>query len=160
MAKKNKVDARALKAAKLVIFAATSPDPENQLSILDAIQARKYSKEEAHNRTLQMQVCCLVEHLINPDATTSASTVSPVPPVAAAPVAASTAAPTKPPAKKSTTFQANVDAPSDLCPLPKISPLKATMKTTTQTHNEGNKKKKIDQLCAVDLKRSTTWYAV
>ena len=68
MAKKNKVDARALKAAKLVIFAATSPDPENQLSILDAIQARKYSKEEAQNRTLQMQVRCLVEKLTNPSA--------------------------------------------------------------------------------------------
>ena len=114
MENKNKVDARALKAAKLVVFAATTPDPENKLSIIDAIRAQKYSEEEAHNRTLQMQVRLLVEQLKNSAASTSESTVSPVPPSAAAPAAASTsasaAAPTKPPAKKATTFQANADA--------------------------------------------------
>ena len=120
-AKKNKVDTRALKAAKLVVFAETSPDPENKLSILDATRAQNYSKEEAQNITLQMQVRRFVEQLTNTAASTSASTVSPVPPAAAAPAAVSAAgsvdAPTKPPSKKPTTFQSNADAPSDLCPL-------------------------------------------
>ena len=163
MAKKNKVDAWVLKAAKLVVFVATKTDPENNLLILDAIWARKYSDEEAQNRTLQMQVRHLVEHLMNSDVSTSASTVSPVPPAAADPAeasaASSTAAPTKPHAKKPTTFQANADAPSDLCPLPKISPLKTTRKTDTQAQTDSNNKKKIDQLYATSLKRSTTWYA-
>ena len=41
MEKRNKVDAQALKAAKLVVFAATPPDPDNKLSILDDMRARK-----------------------------------------------------------------------------------------------------------------------
>ena len=162
MAKKNKVDDRALKASNLVIFAATAPDPENKLLIIDAVQARKYSEEEAQNRMLQMQVRRLFEQLTNPAVSTSASTVSPVPPAAAAPEAASSAAsaaaPTEPHAKKSTTLQANADAPSDLCPFPKISPLKTTRKTDTQAQTDSNNKKKIDQLYATSLKRSTTWY--
>ena len=101
----------------------------------------------------------LVEHITNTAASISASTVSPVPPVAASPVAASTAAPTKPPAKKSTTFQANADAQLDLCPLPNISPLKATRKTATQAQTDKNNNKKLDKLYTAALKRSTTWYA-
>ena len=115
-----------------------------------------------------MQVRRLVEQLTNPAASTSASTVSPVPPAAAAPAAsyaetsaaasseASSAAPTRPPAKKTTTFQANADAPSYLFPLPKISPLKATQKTATQAQTERNNKRKIYQLYAAALKQSTT----
>ena len=72
MAKKNKVDDWALNAAKLVVFAATSPDPDNKLSILDDTREQKYSREKAENRTLHMQVRCLVEHLTNPAASTSA----------------------------------------------------------------------------------------
>ena len=92
MANKNKVDAWAQKADKHSVFEVISPDPDNKLSILDAMRAHKNSEEEAQNRTLQMQVHCLVEQLTNPDASTSASKVSPVSPAAATPTASSTAA--------------------------------------------------------------------
>jgi hypothetical protein len=54
--RKNGADAHVKGAASLFLACDSNPDPAWRLSIPDVMRVRGYSKNEAVNRTLQMQV--------------------------------------------------------------------------------------------------------
>ena len=58
---KNNEDPRAVKAARLFIL--MEQHPEDKLSVIDAMKARRYKEDEATNRVLQMQVRHAIERL-------------------------------------------------------------------------------------------------
>ena len=58
---KNKEDPRAVKAARLFIL--MEQHPEDKLSVIDAMKARRYKEDKAMNRVLQMQVHRAIGHL-------------------------------------------------------------------------------------------------
>ena len=137
---KNKEDPRAVKAARLFIL--MEQHPEDKLSVIDAMKARRYKGDEATNRVLQMQVRRAIERLKKEGFGPSTNPPPEVPsagPVAAAASASAKVSPILPSKKANTRvvlFEAHPDAPAQLGLIPKFDPEEKTRKTAKQAQKE------------------------
>ena len=161
---KNKEDPRAVKAARL--FVLMEQYPEDKLSVIDAMKARRYKEDEATNRVLQMQVRRAIERLKNEGFGPPTKPPPEVP--SAGPVAAAASASAKvspiPPSKNADTrvvsFEAHPDAPAQLGSIPKFDPEEKTRKTAKQAQKERNNKKRKEKINTAAHKRCTLWYSI